>query len=120
MLQDISTHAPVKERREERKDALGRFHISTHAPVKERQGRAGLHPLTPRHFNSRSCEGATLLHSLLFGKHRYFNSRSCEGATQNPHEAISTSSISTHAPVKERRPAVAHPSPPLRFQLTLL
>ena len=98
--------------------------VSIHAPVKERH--VGICRI--RHgnccFNSRPCEGATIIfprcHSAQIVsihapvKERLapfidiftlsgFNSRPCEGATQYPQVRPTVSEVSIHAPVKERR-----------------
>ena len=100
----VSTHAPVKERPRSESSSSMRSHVSTHAPVKERPS-ASIEWLSPAWcFNPRSREGATL--SQLIERHHRerFNPRSREGATQAVATLALPPGVSTHAPVKERPP----------------
>ena len=137
----ISTHAPVKERHLACECVPRLSVISTHAPVKERRG-DGPAPHGRRHFNSRSCDGATGLRKISCTipaisthapvkerqqtdsgrRHRqsHFNSRSCEGATPRSCARHDRFAISTHAPVKERRAIHNGLGRQVPFQLTLL
>ena len=78
--QEISIHAPIKERRALLGELQSITDISIHAPIKERPI-ARLNLAIVPDFNPRSHKGATFCSSML----------------------LLTSAISIHAPIKERQ-----------------
>ena len=99
---NISIHAPLRERPEPLVKNKVIAAISIHAPLRERrkiQDRKRHH----QHFNPRSLAGATKSSLPITLPATDFNPRSLAGATVAHHPTYRPAAISIHAPLRERR-----------------
>ena len=118
-MQQISIHAPLRERPKQRcKFALDQL-ISIHAPLRERLTSSML-IIRKKHFNPRSLTGATSPDARCRSYRSDFNPRSLTGATFYwPQRFRQRWEISIHAPLRERRDCSKNCLLPRRFQSTL-
>ena len=89
-------------------DNVIRLAVSTHAPVKARRFHRSLGRSLGGCFNPRAREGATSGSTSPDGAAACFNPRAREGATGSSVHDPLKHLVSTHAPVKARRPRRRH------------
>ena len=117
--QTVSIHAPVRERRPEDSPVYTAHAVSIHAPVRERHGVSAHLPrllYVSIHAPVRERPPAARFYAVFpLG----FNSRSREGATDNGCANVRGNRVSIHAPVRERQVRQRHivQSPPFQFTL---
>ena len=115
----ISIHAPLRERliAEEAPDKIS--DISIHAPLRERLNILSLFSLFFTDFNPRSLTGATCI-STTIRRLKRFQSTLPYGSDRQLYLFFKVrSSISIHAPLRERQKAVQGKNYSQRFQSTL-
>ena len=99
--QTVSIHAPVRER--PKVGTSSRRGTSFNSRSRKGATIQALQRALKISFNSRSRKGATKDTGVSLPVSRSFNSRSRKGATSVLNEQIRSSSVSIHAPVRERR-----------------